>query len=86
MSMPLMRAGIEGIPVYDKEDVERILLEMWPDNRIPAHEFHAMLAPADISVLKYHVGCGRTYYAIREIADLIWKCSNYERSDEFITN
>ncbi|WP_367971623.1 hypothetical protein RJD38_14875 [Vibrio scophthalmi] len=86
MAMPLMREGVEAVEVHDKADVERILLEMWPENRIPVDEFHAMLTHADISLLKYHVGCGRTFYAIREIADLIWKCSNYERSDEFINN
>lgn len=86
MAMPLMRDDIEAVEIHDKGDVERTLLLMWPENRIPVDEFHAMLTPADISMLKYNVGCGRTFYSIREIADLIWKCSNYERADEFITN
>ncbi|MCX2788367.1 hypothetical protein [Vibrio sp. Sgm 5] len=79
----LLRAGVEIVPISDMDDIERTLLEMWPDKRIPAHEFQAMLDPLDISILKYHVGCERTFYGIREIAELIWKLSNYEQSREF---
>jgi hypothetical protein len=75
-----MRSGIEIVTINDIGDVENALLSMWPENRIPVPEFHSMLTVADISILKFHVGCNRTFYSIREIADLIWERSNYERN------
>lgn len=82
-TLPLMRQGVELVTINDISDVENALLSMWPENRIPVAEFHSMLTRNDISVLKYHVGINRTYYSIREIADLIWERSNYERKVDF---
>ncbi|EGU36915.1 MULTISPECIES: hypothetical protein [Vibrio] len=80
-SASMMKPGLEPVIIHDKEDVEKVLLQMWPENRIPAHEFHEMLTPNDISILKAYTGCGRTYYSINEIAEIIWTRSNYENSE-----
>jgi hypothetical protein len=77
-----MRSGIEIVTINDIGDVENALLSMWPENRIPVAEFHSMLTLADVNLLKFHAGVDRTYYSIREIADLIWERSNYERNVE----
>ena len=81
-TFPLMRSGIEIVTINDIGDVENALLSMWPENRIPVAEFHSMLTLADVNLLKFHAGVDRTYYSIREIADLIWERSNYERNVE----
>ena len=76
----LKQPSDEIMHIDDRDDVEQVLRQMWPEGRIPVDEFHAMLQRPDISMLKCKVGCNRTFYGIGEIADLIWSCSNYERS------
>ncbi|HIF9333062.1 TPA: hypothetical protein ACX6RM_001309 [Photobacterium damselae] len=78
-AVKLKRASDEIVPISSRDDVEAVLREMWPDGRIPVEELHSQLKKVDISILKYHLGLTRTYYGIGELADLIWKCSNYER-------
>ncbi len=82
-TLPLMRPGVEVVHINDISDVENALLSMWPDKVIPAHEFHSILTPNDISTLKYHLGRNRVNYSVREMADLIWERSNYERDIDF---
>lgn len=72
----------ELVLVNDRDDIEAILREMYPENRIPAEEFHRGFNKMSVSFLKYKLGRQRTYYSISEIADLIWSCSNYEQCIE----
>lgn len=76
----LKRSSDKIVHIDDKEDVEAVLREIWPEGRIPVDELHKQLSRADISILKYRLGCSRTYYGIGELTDLIWSCSNYEQS------
>lgn len=60
-------------------ELEALLNEMWPDHRVPAHEFHQMIEmnPLDMSILKSHLGLDRAWYNTHELAEWIWKRSNY---------
>lgn len=75
-----VKQGLEIVPINSKDDVRAALVDMYPENRIPAEEFLSNLSQPDQSVLKHHVGIERSYYGIDEITDLIWRLSNYEQS------
>lgn len=77
----LKRPNDEIVRVSNRDDIETILREMWPEGRVPAEELHGQLKRVDISILKYRLGVDRTYYGIGELADLFWSYSNYEQSE-----
>lgn len=65
------------------EELEALLEEMWPDKRVPAHEFHQLmdLKTPDMSILKSHLGLNRSWYNTHELAQWLWKRSNYHEDE-----
>ncbi|MGQ3662056.1 hypothetical protein [Citrobacter braakii] len=66
------------------EELLTVLEHMWPDHRIPAAEFLAMLGdvtPLTRRVLTFHAGSGRTWYNTREVADLLWSLTDEDERD-----
>lgn len=66
----------EVISPRTQEELEALLLEMYPDNRISASEFQATLNPIDKAIIKSDLGI-RNWYTPKELAQYLWKRSNY---------
>ncbi|MBD1572504.1 MULTISPECIES: hypothetical protein [Vibrio] len=66
----------EVISPKSQEELEALLLEMYPDNRIPASEFQAALNPINKAIIKSDLGI-RNWYTPKELAEYLWKRSNY---------
>ncbi|CAK1712471.1 conserved hypothetical protein [Vibrio crassostreae] len=59
-----------------QEELEALLLEMYPDNRIAAIEFQATLNQIDKAIIKSDLGI-RNWYTPKELAEYLWRRSNY---------
>ena len=62
------------------EDIEQMLLKIWPDGKAELTEFAAALGitnEIDINTMKHNLGLGYTPYPIRRYADYLWENSNY---------
>ncbi|PKF50910.1 hypothetical protein [Enterovibrio nigricans] len=64
-----------------EEEVEALLLEMYPDNRIAAQTLYEVMTPADIAIIKCDLGVGRNWYTPKEIAHYFWLKGNYYASE-----
>lgn len=78
---------VEIIDVQDEAALLEILNSVYPDRRIPAHEFHNLIdsiGEIDLNILKYELGTGRTWYSTFELARLLWKLRglNYDGTED----
>ncbi len=76
------RVAIRTKPRYEiitprsQKELEELLREVYPDNRIPASEFQASLNQIDKAIIKCDLGV-RNWYTPKELAEYLWKRSNY---------
>ncbi len=62
------------------EDIEALLLDIWPSGEAQLTDFTQQLGithETDINKLKSRVGLGHTAYSIKKYADYLWSNSNY---------
>ncbi|MGR6858908.1 hypothetical protein ACU5EH_20190 [Aliivibrio salmonicida] len=67
----------ELINPTSEEEVEALLLEMYPDNRIAAQDIYSMMHHIDIAIIKSDLGIGRNWYTPKELARYFWLKGNY---------
>lgn len=74
----------EVVSPRTQEELQALLEEQWPDRRVPANEFHQLIQmnTLDMSILKSHLGCNRAWYNTHELAEWLWKRSNYHDDDQ----
>ncbi len=70
-----------------QEELEALLCEMYPDNRIAASEFQSVLNPIDKAIIKSDLGI-RNWYTPKELAEYLWRRSNYHaiETDPYASN
>ncbi|MNF28232.1 hypothetical protein D3C85_729330 [compost metagenome] len=74
----------EVVSPSSQEELQALLEEMWPDKRIPAHEFHELMDmnTPDRSILKSHLGLNRSWYNTHELAEWLWQRSNFHDDEQ----
>ncbi len=70
------KSRYEVLNPNSQEELESLLLEMYPDKRIAASEFQAALNPVDKAIIKSDLGI-RNWYTPKELAEYLWRRSNY---------
>ncbi len=70
--------GVEVISPESQEELEALLCEMYPDNRIPIADIYNAIGSksSDYSVFVHDHG-HRTFFTPKELASYFWKRSNY---------
>ncbi len=65
------------------DELEVMLREAYPDNRINAFEFQQILgSPLAVSIIKSDLGSDRNWYSPKELADYLWHRSNYNEAEQ----